>query len=211
MAKLHFVHPNFAGITYSLVAEKTTVGRNEGNTLVIQHDSVSAHHCEILVHGAEVIVRDLGSRNGTLVDGIRLQNQQSAVKSGHTIRFGSVEARLEIEPASTDAGTDMTAIVSHSRAMRVQRRAARNPLPDPAATLNPVNPGGGAASELPDSTVALSPSPAPRPSMPATTPEPQLRTPNAPRERSRPFPLASVILTVIGIAVLLLVLFLWLN
>ena len=94
MPKLHFTNGEFDGTVYGLTLEKTSVGRSHTNTVVICDRFVSAKHCDILVNGSEVIVRDLGSRNGTFVNGRRLQNQQCGVKSGHIIAFGSVQARL---------------------------------------------------------------------------------------------------------------------
>ena len=61
MARLVFIGENLKGRVYDLVVDQTTVGRDEPNTLVIRDDSVSTRHCEILVYGTEVIVRDLGS------------------------------------------------------------------------------------------------------------------------------------------------------
>src|SRR5215217_5871268 len=116
MAKLVFLDANFAGHVYELTLEKTTVGRSSENTLVLRHPSLSAAHCLILTNGSEIIVRDLDSRNGTFVDGVRL-NKQSQVKSGQTLRFGSVDARLDLgpEPEAT-TGTEETAVYSHLRA-----------------------------------------------------------------------------------------------
>ena len=124
MPKLHFTDGEFDGTVYDLTLEKTTVGRSHTNTVVICDRFVSAKHCDILVNGSEVIVRDLGSRNGTFVNGRRLQNQQCGVKSGHIIAFGSVRARLEIELDETDLSTK-SAVYSHSRAVRDERRAQR--------------------------------------------------------------------------------------
>jgi len=130
MPKLIFTDTKFAGQVYRLMLEKTTVGRGDQNTLVIRDDSVSSKHCVVLLNGPEVIVRDLGSRNGTFVNDARLRNQQSQLKSGQTVRFGSVEARLEIEPeAEAREGTEITAVYAHGRAMREQRRAQRQPAP----------------------------------------------------------------------------------
>lgn len=86
------------------------VGRDAGNTLVIHHDSVSHHHCEILVNGAEVIVRDLGSKNGTLVDGIRLLSSQAQLNHGKVVQFGSVKARLDLGDDQDETDTSMTAV-----------------------------------------------------------------------------------------------------
>lgn len=138
MPKLIFTDPNFAGRVYKFVHEKTTIGRSDANQLVIRDDSVSSRQCEILVYGTEVIVRDLDSRNGTFVEGTRLHNQQSGIKSGHTIRFGTVAARLEIEPEETlERETDVTAVVTHARAVRDQRRAQNAAPPNASEVLQP--------------------------------------------------------------------------
>jgi pSer/pThr/pTyr-binding forkhead associated (FHA) protein len=138
MAKLVFLDASFAGHVYELVVEKTTVGRGPGNTLVVRHPSLSAAHCVILMNGSEIIVRDLDSRNGTFVDGARL-NKQSQVKSGQTIRFGSVDARLDLgpEPEATTS-TEETAVYSHLRALRDQRRAEKQPQPVASMQLGDV-------------------------------------------------------------------------
>lgn len=139
MPKLHFTSGEFDGTVYDLTLERTSVGRSHANTVIISDRFVSAKHCDILVNGSEVIVRDLGSRNGTLVNGRRLQNQQCGVKSGHMIAFGSVQARLEIEldADETDLSTK-SAVYSHSRAVRDERRAQRKGAAvDPSLRLQP--------------------------------------------------------------------------
>ena len=136
MAKLIFTDKNHAGRTYELILEKTTVGRGDQNTLVISDASLSALHCEILVNGAEVIVRDLGSRNGTLVNGAKLTNQQSQLRSGQTVRFGSVEARLELDgrgESSDDTASEMTAVHALGRILREQKKERENPRPADAS------------------------------------------------------------------------------
>ena len=136
MTKLIFTDQNHAGRVYELTLEKTTVGRSDQNTLSIPDASLSAQHCEILVNGPEVIVRDLGSRNGTFVNGTRLTNQQSQLKSGQTVRFGSVEARLELDghgEASDDTASEMTAVHAMGRIMREQKKERENPRPADAS------------------------------------------------------------------------------
>lgn len=137
MAKLIFTDKNNAGQVYEFTLEKTTVGRADDNTLVIPDSSLSGHHCEIHVNGAEVIVRDLGSRNGTFVNGLRLVDHQAQLKSGQTVRFGSIEARLELEArAYDDSASDITAVHAMGRIMRDQKREAEHPKPtDPSMKL----------------------------------------------------------------------------
>ena len=128
MAKLVFIGEQWGGRVYEFALERTTVGRSDHNTLTIHDPSVSQTHCEILVYGTEVIVRDLGSSNGTFVDGERLQNQQRQLKAGRTVKFGAVEARLELEESSSpDSASDITAL--HSFARHRQERQERQPSP----------------------------------------------------------------------------------
>lgn len=130
MPKLIFIDPSHAGRVYELTVEKTTVGRSDQNILVIPDSSLSAQHCEIHVNGPEVIVRDLGSRNGTYVNGLKLLNHQAQLKSGQTVRFGSVEARLQLDGhVEDDSASDITAVHALGRIMRDQRREEAHPKP----------------------------------------------------------------------------------
>jgi predicted component of type VI protein secretion system len=155
MPKLHFTGGEFDGTVYDLTLEKTSVGRSHTNTVIICDRFVSAKHCDILVNGSEVIVRDLGSRNGTIVNGRRLQNQQCGVKSGHIIAFGSVQARLEIELGIDETDlSNKSAVYSHSRAVRDERRAQqRGAATDPSLRLQPagVHVGDEPKTEVDDS------------------------------------------------------------
>lgn len=128
MAKLIFIGGEFAGRVYEFATEKNSVGRGDQNTLVIHDSSVSTAHCEILVSGTEVIVRDLGSSNGTFVDGLRLHKQQCGVRAGQIVKFGSIEARLELEePSPSDTATDITAAHAYCRFMREQQKEPKQP------------------------------------------------------------------------------------
>jgi len=170
MAKLVFIDKNFAGQVYELMLEKTTVGRGDQNTLVIRDSSLSSTHCEILMYGSEIIVRDLDSSNGTFVNGGRL-NKQSQVKSGETIRFGSIEARLELEPSPHDSDTaEITAVYALGKVMREQRQAQKHPKPDTASMQ--LEPEAHPAPE--EHTILIPRPPSPKP---AASPSPQSPVP----------------------------------
>ena len=169
MTKLIFTDQEHAGRVYPLVLEKTTVGRGDQNTLIIADSSLSAAHCEILVNGSEVIVHDLGSRNGTYVNGAKLVNQQSQLKSGQTVRFGAVAARLELDtPAINDTVSELTAVRAMGRVMRDQRREREKPKPeDPSMKLESPATSGDA-----DHTVTTIPAPPTGPIASPAHPEP---------------------------------------
>lgn len=93
MAKLVVLTEGFAGRTYELKGERVTIGRLEDNTIQISEPSVSSHHCELLLQGQEIVVRDLQSTNGTYIDGEPVT--QAVLKPGQVLRLGAVEMRLE--------------------------------------------------------------------------------------------------------------------
>ena len=72
------------------------VGRARENDIIIEDPVVSKVHAELLVYGLELIVRDCGSKNGTFVDGVRVENQQG-VQHGHIIRIGTLEMKAEFD------------------------------------------------------------------------------------------------------------------
>ena len=90
-----------SGRTQELSADKTTIGRVEDNTFQIAEPSVSSHHCEVLQRGAEVVVRDLNSTNGTFINGEKVT--EAVLKPGQVLRLGQIEIRLEAEGAGAAA------------------------------------------------------------------------------------------------------------
>ena len=99
MPRIVLLSEGLTGRTYELKAEKTTVGRVEDNTFQIPDGSVSSHHCELILRGSDVLVRDLNSTNGSFINGERIT--EAALKPGHVLRLGMVEMRLESgEPAA---------------------------------------------------------------------------------------------------------------
>ncbi len=93
MAKLVVLTQSLAGRSYELAAERTTVGRVEDNAFQIAEPSVSSHHCEILLHGADVVVKDLNSTNGSFINGEKIT--EKVLKPGQTLRLGNVELKLD--------------------------------------------------------------------------------------------------------------------
>lgn len=97
MAKLVLLSTGMTGRTHELKGEKTTIGRVEDNVFQIAEPSVSSHHCEIVLRGNDVIVKDLNSTNGTFINGQKIS--ESALKPGQILRLGQIEMRLETDAA----------------------------------------------------------------------------------------------------------------
>ncbi len=97
MAKLVVLNAGLSGRSLELTVDKTTIGRVEDNTFQIAEASVSSHHCEILLRGSDVVIKDLNSTNGTFINGEKIS--ETVLKPGQTLRLGQVELRLETEGA----------------------------------------------------------------------------------------------------------------
>jgi hypothetical protein len=68
---------------------RTVVGRGEDNDLVLADTGVSRRHAELLTSAEGTLVRDLGSTNGTWVNGVRVHEQ--TLYDGDRLRVGTTE------------------------------------------------------------------------------------------------------------------------
>ena len=102
MAKLVLLSEGFTGRSHELKVEKTTIGRVDDNTFPIPEASVSSHHCEILLKGDDVVIKDLNSTNGTFINGEQVA--ESVLKPGQILRVGKIEMRLETAAPAPSAG-----------------------------------------------------------------------------------------------------------
>jgi len=83
--------PSRQGETYAL-AEEVTVGRGGGCGIVLADDSfVSTVHARVFQRDGTVYVEDLGSRNGTLLNGEPLTNA-TPLRRGDQVQFGQTVA-----------------------------------------------------------------------------------------------------------------------
>jgi hypothetical protein len=71
----------------------TRVGRGEESGIVLVDPSVSRAHAIVEIAGAQPFVRDLGSTNGTFVNGRRVSVE--ALRDGDELRFGNTRMRFE--------------------------------------------------------------------------------------------------------------------
>ena len=90
-----------SGSYYSLAEGKNSIGRAVGSAIRVEDQSVSRHHAEIDKSDAGWIVRDLGSKNGTRVNGNPVTD---AVVIGHkdTVRTGIYLFRLVTQEISVE-------------------------------------------------------------------------------------------------------------
>jgi hypothetical protein len=83
------------GQVFNLHEGPNLVGRQDGIPVPLpDENSVSRQHAELVRSGSQLIVRDLGSTNGTFVNGAKVEGEQ-ALRPGDSVQFGAVRFRYE--------------------------------------------------------------------------------------------------------------------
>jgi DNA-binding NtrC family response regulator len=82
------------GVAWQSAADRCSIGSHHRNDLVIDDPTVSRFHCEIVIDADRVRVRDQGSRNGTVVDGVVVI--EALLRVGSLLRLGKTVIRFEL-------------------------------------------------------------------------------------------------------------------
>jgi predicted component of type VI protein secretion system len=90
---LQVVRGRSASSTLKLNEGVTSIGRHDDCVIRIKSSQVSRRHCEIVDAGGKLTVRDLGSSNGTFVNGKRINGQQ-VLKPGDELAVGAVTLQV---------------------------------------------------------------------------------------------------------------------
>lgn len=83
--------------TYLIRHNRVLIGRGEEADVVIAHDDISRRHAILLRQGDERFIRDLGSANGTTVDGAPVGSDPTQIQRGSEIGFSEHRYRF-VEP-----------------------------------------------------------------------------------------------------------------
>ena len=120
-----------------LAKDRTTIGRRSHNDVVLDNLAVSGEHAVIYSAGGEVYLEDLGSTNGTTVNGQPIKNH--LLQSGDTLEIGKYRLKFLADGAS---GNEGEVDIDTSQPLR---REFYGPGP---ATIQIKQPGGG-VEEIP--------------------------------------------------------------
>lgn len=127
-----------AGGVFPLTKTEVSLGRDLTNDLVVSDPEVSRHHARLYLQGNTYVLEDLGSTNGTFVNGIRLTGPYP-LRSGETISLGErVVFLYEI------ADEDVTVVTPASKIP-----AGGELYSQPGVSVPPVPPSRGAQSTAP--------------------------------------------------------------
>lgn len=128
------------GATFALEGDQIDIGRDSSNGIVINDAEISRRHARLTFQGGKYVLEDLGSTNGTFVNGQRLAGPR-VLKSGEVVSFGE-QIVMIYEAVHIDAG----ATVVSPRAAVVPAAAPRpvmtTPPPPPTEYVGsvPANP-----------------------------------------------------------------------
>lgn len=92
---------------FVITRDVTIVGRRRSDCdLIVSHHGVSKLHCAIAKTDGLLFVRDLGSTNGTKVNGQRVM--RGALLPGDELAFGSMKFRVHLGPGDPGGFSDKT-------------------------------------------------------------------------------------------------------
>jgi DNA-binding winged helix-turn-helix (wHTH) protein len=87
------------GVAYALREGRNVIGREPAAHIRLDLAAVSRRHAAINIHGEEAVVQDLGSRNGTWLNGEKLEAARP-LRTGDEIRIAQTAIRFQIAPGS---------------------------------------------------------------------------------------------------------------
>jgi two-component system, NtrC family, response regulator GlrR len=106
-----------AGLELRSSGRRLVIGSHPSADLRLTDGTVSSFHCEIAVDQRAAVIRDLGSRNGTRIDGVTVE--QAILDRSALLTAGNVAIRFQLLPA--------TSAVRLSRARRFGQLAGATP------------------------------------------------------------------------------------
>jgi len=155
------------GTTYALEVPELYLGRDTQNDIVVPEAEVSRRHARLIRNGDVYIIEDLGSTNGTFINGKRL-DAPHALRPGDEVQLGPNVIFVYERVADPNA----TVVVQAPTIQAAAQRAAQTPPPPPPPPPPPQPRPVAAAPAQPAQ-------PAPAPAYAAPQPQPQ------PRRKSR--------------------------
>jgi pSer/pThr/pTyr-binding forkhead associated (FHA) protein len=126
MPSIQFTTPSGSSGLLEISAERMSLGRADDNQLVLTDDSVSSHHGEVSFDGAAWIFSDLGSTNGTKINGARVEALQ--LEHGGSFTLGDVECVFIVDeeaPAAAPARAASRTVSSGGYAATAYDRSLR--------------------------------------------------------------------------------------
>lgn len=94
--KLKVLHGAHAGKELPVKGPQFVIGRGEGCHLRAKSDTISRQHCVVALSDGKVLVKDLGSKNGTFINEVPVE-KTSVLRMGDTLRAGALSFEVLID------------------------------------------------------------------------------------------------------------------
>lgn len=135
------------GAAFILEGDQLNIGRDSTNEIVINDAEVSRRHARLTFQGGKYVLEDLGSTNGTFVNGQRLAGPR-VLKAGEVVSFGE-QIVLVFEVTTNDPGA--TVVSARAAAVPSVSRPVTPPPPPPADYIGsvPASPAPSASQPVP--------------------------------------------------------------
>ena len=127
------------GAAFTLEGDQITVGRDSTNEIVINDAEVSRRHARLTFQGGKYVLEDLGSTNGTFVNGQRLAGPR-VLKPGEVVSFGEQIVLVFEATSFVDAGATVVSPRAAAAVPSVQRPLTPPPPPVDYAGSVPASP-----------------------------------------------------------------------
>jgi pSer/pThr/pTyr-binding forkhead associated (FHA) protein len=111
--------------------DRLTIGRDHSNDVALDDPNVSRFHAEVVREGDAVTLRDLGSRNGTRVDGTRIDGP-TRIRHGAVLSVGVTTFTVDAPPVEAAAAAPAVPDAGETRA-HVPQGTVIGQAPRPAA------------------------------------------------------------------------------
>ncbi len=117
---------------YTLGCRTYCIGRGFGADISVDHGDISRRHAELEIGYESAVIRDLGSKNGVAIDGVRITGE-AALEDGARINLGDVELTLE------HLGVRLARVLARGGEPTIRRRPPppRSPTLPPRALIAP--------------------------------------------------------------------------
>src|SRR5437879_793983 len=141
--------PLDGGAPVEIAKEMTLIGRQEDCDLRLDHKSVSKMHCVLVKTDGLLLLRDLGSTNGTRVNGTRVR--RAALLPNDQVTIAGFKFRVTFGPESVAvSGEEHTQQLDAKEVAKLLKPGAPHPASDSSFDM-PVQPAQPVqANPLPD-------------------------------------------------------------
>lgn len=101
--KLEAIAGPLSGQTFVIRASHAVLGRSQTTDVPLEDGMLSRRHCMITCNNGEAWVQDLGSSNGTLLDGVAVSSAPQPLHHGSVLTLGETFLRVHLPSASAEA------------------------------------------------------------------------------------------------------------